>query len=169
MPGYTGPLPAYWLFEIYFLNLQNTDEGIDEIEQTVPVTLKVSAPNVNATQVMHFYDYDTTILSTDGFDFTSQCFTSQQKKMFAIKYLYPLGMNAEMFREYFQLKVRQQFYLPLIESLSIYNFSPFRLVPSTIKAFDKHFVLYTGFTDRPEDISISLISKKRSASVLRFI
>jgi hypothetical protein len=31
---------------IYFLNVQNTDEGIDEIEQTVPVTLKVSAPTL---------------------------------------------------------------------------------------------------------------------------
>ncbi len=154
MLGYNGPLPAYWLFEIYFLNLLNTDNGIDNIEKTVPVTLKISAPNVNATQVLHFYDFDTYIRSTDDFDFTSQCFTSQQKKMFAIKYMYPYGMNANIFRQNFELKVRQIIYLTLLEGLSFYNFSPFRLVPTTVKVFDDHFVLYTGFTDRPEDISI---------------
>lgn len=120
------------------------------------MTTIISAPGF-PTRTFHFYDFDSTIKTSDDFDITA-CYSGNQKKEFAIRYKYPqldagpLTFNAAVFKYNFELRAKQTFYLSVIESLSIYNYSPFRVIPPKIVADDDGFTVYTGFSDRAEDI-----------------
>lgn len=155
MPG-LDKQPSFWLFESYFKALENSDQGIDGYESTVPVTLIISAPGF-PTRRFHFYDFDTTVKTSDTFDITT-CYKANQKKEFAIRYNYPkldagpLEFDAASFKYSFELRAKQSFYYSIISSLSQYNYSPFRVIPPKMAVDDDGFTVYTGFTDRAEDI-----------------
>lgn len=153
--------PEFWIFEIYFLSIENTDQGVDSIESVVPVTKKIWSPLSNSSLINNIYDFDSTLKLVEEFDITP-CYEPNKKKEFAIQFQYPvvqlenetITLTAEQFLYLYELKAKQNFYrLMLITLISDYNFSPYRFIPPKIRAFDDHFVMFTGLTDRAPDLS----------------
>lgn len=141
--------------------MENTDQGVDSIEAVVPVAVKIWSPLTNTSIINNIFDFDSTIKLVNEFDITP-CYEPNAKKEFAIQFQYPIvtyenttfTLTAEEFLYFYELKVRQNFYrLMLVTLTSDYNFSPYRFIPPRIRAFDDHFVIFTGLTDRAPDLS----------------
>ena len=123
--------------------------------------------------MIHFYDFDSFIPSTETFDISS-CFHGNQLTEFAIKFNYPKGISintqfrfikifkalnknvyidSATFKQFFEFEVLKEFYKKILENKVNYNFSPFRILPPKTQALDDSFVVYTGVTDPAPAIS----------------
>ena len=118
--------------------------------------------------MIHFYDFDSFIPTTETFDISS-CFHGNQLTEFAIKFNYPKGISKDTpfrfiqkfiktinnnvyidsasFKQFFEFEVLKEFYKKILENKVSYNFSPFRILPPKTQALDDSFVIYTGITD----------------------
>ena len=122
---------------------------------TLPSLLLISKLYLkNRTRIsINIYDFDSSSLTPDIFDL-SICFKKSEKVEFAVKYEYPeSGVDSEIFERLYKKAAQDYFYVPLLSLFSLFNISPFRIIPPQVRVGPKYFLIYSGVTSYAESIS----------------
>lgn len=105
----------------------------------------------------HFYDFDSKVVSYEVFDY-STCYQGKNKTEFGVKYLFPEGFNKDSFASK-QEAIANAYYNSLFQVLTLYNFSPLRIINPTLVKQKDGFTLYSGITDTAPSLCIFSIKK----------
>ncbi|RNA22484.1 antigen B membrane, partial [Brachionus plicatilis] len=139
------------LVEFYFQNsIANYDQGLDKLEEVVPISVHVTIENPNLKLINHIYNFDSGSYNR-RFDI-SECFYGKDKALFNMKFKIPEGLDRNEFMNRFERPVLEQFEETIKKSLKGLEYSPLRIVSPRIKVENSNFIISSGVTGTAESI-----------------
>ncbi|CAF0709533.1 unnamed protein product [Brachionus calyciflorus] len=133
------------LVEFFFQNLiANYDEGSDKKEQVVPLSVHVTIEANGLKIVNHIYNFDSELYKRK-FDI-SECFNGKDKVLFGMRFRIPEGMDKEEFEKKYGRVILEPFEKEVMKSFGSLEYSPLRIVPSTIEFNRDSFTINSGIT-----------------------